>query len=38
MPASSDKPFPAVGVYWIEEADYPAVLKIFDDGSTLPRT
>ena len=38
MPASTDNPLPAVGVYWIEEADYPAVLKIFDDGSTLPRT
>jgi hypothetical protein len=37
MPPSSDKPLPAVGVYWIEEADYPAVLTIFDDGDTMPR-
>ena len=27
---------PAVGVYWIDEADYPAVLKIFDDGQKMP--
>jgi hypothetical protein len=38
MTHSDDKPLPAVGAYWIEEADYPAVLKIFDDGNTLPRT
>ena len=37
MPHSDDKPLPAVGAYWIEEADYPAALKIFDDGNTLPR-
>jgi hypothetical protein len=35
---SSAQPLPAVGAYWIEEADYPAALKIFDDGNTLPRT
>jgi hypothetical protein len=34
----SDKPLPAVGAFWIEEADYPALLKVFDDGNTLPRT
>ncbi len=38
MTYSDDKPLPAVGAYWIEEADYPAALKIFDDGNTLPRT
>jgi hypothetical protein len=38
MPASSDKPLPAVGVFWIEEADYPGALKIFDDGGTFPPT
>jgi len=38
MPHFDEKPLPAVGAYWIEEADYPAALKIFDDGSTLPRT
>ena len=31
-----DKPLPAVGAYWIEEADYPALLKLFDDRNTLP--
>ena len=38
MNFADDKPLPAVGAYWIDEADYPAVLKIFDDGNTLPRT
>ena len=38
MPYSDDKPLPAVGVYWIDEADYPAALNIFDDGIKLPRT
>ncbi len=32
-----DRP-PVVGVYWIEEADYPAVRDIFDDGDKLPLT
>ena len=27
-----DRPPPAVGAYWIKEEDYPALLKIFDDG------
>jgi hypothetical protein len=35
---SEEKPLPAVGVYWIEEADYPAALRLFDDGNTMPRT
>jgi hypothetical protein len=34
---SEEKPLPAVGVFWIEEADYGALLKIFDDGDTMPR-
>jgi hypothetical protein len=34
----NDKPPPAVGVYWISEADYPALLGIFSDGPKLPRT
>ena len=38
MSPSEDSPLPAVGVYWIEEADYPAALAMFDDGDTLPRT
>jgi hypothetical protein len=37
MTDPNDKPLPAVGAYWIEEADYPAVVKILDDGK-MPRT
>ena len=37
MIPSEEKPLPAVGVLWIEEADYSALLKLFDDGDTLPR-
>jgi hypothetical protein len=33
-----DRPPPAVGAYWIEEEDYPALLKIFADGNAMPRT
>jgi hypothetical protein len=29
---------PVVGVYWIDEADYPALRKIFDDGQKMPPT
>jgi hypothetical protein len=29
---------PAVGAYWINEEDYPALLKIFADGNRMPRT
>ena len=36
MPHPDDKPLPAKGVYWIDEADYPKLLKIFDDADTLP--
>lgn len=35
---TDDKPLRAVGVFWIEEADYPAALEFFEDGGTLPRT
>ena len=38
MTHSDDKPLPAIGAYWIDEADYPAALRIFDDGNTLPRS
>ena len=38
MPSSDDDRLPAIGAYWIEEADYPALLKISDDGNTMPRT
>ena len=33
-----DRPPPAVGAYWINEEDYPALLKIFADGNKMPRT
>lgn len=33
----NDSP-PPVGVYWIKEEDYPALLGIFQDGDTLPPT
>jgi hypothetical protein len=33
-----DRPPPAVGVYWIKETDYPALVKIFDDGHRMPST
>ena len=33
-----DRPPPPVGIYWIREDDYPALLRIFDDGHKLPRT
>jgi hypothetical protein len=38
MIPSDEKPLPGVGVFWIEEADYPAALAIFEDRDTLPRT
>lgn len=38
MTAMDDKPHRAIGAYWLEEADYPAVQKIFDDGNKLPRS
>jgi len=33
-----DKPPPAIGVYWINEGDYAALLKIFTDANRMPRT
>ena len=36
MLPSEEKPLPAVGVYWIDEADYLSALKIFDDGASMP--
>ncbi len=38
MTSLEDRPPPAVGVYWIDERDYPALLDIFADGNTMPRT
>jgi len=35
---SDEKPLPAVGAYWLEEADYPAAKQLFEDGDTLPPT
>jgi hypothetical protein len=33
-----DRPLPAVGVYWINEDDYPALRELFADGSKMPPT
>ena len=33
-----ERPPPAVGVYWINEDDYPELLKIFVDSNRMPRT
>jgi hypothetical protein len=38
MSDQDDGPLPAVGAYWIKEADYPALCKIFDDGNKMPRS
>jgi hypothetical protein len=38
MTSHEDRPPPAVGVYWIDEDDYPALLEIFADGHKMPRT
>jgi hypothetical protein len=38
MTDSEGRPPPAVGAYWINEEDYPALLRIFVDGNTMPRT
>ena len=38
MTIKEDAPPPVVGVYWIDEADYPALRNIFDDGDKMPPT
>jgi hypothetical protein len=38
MTNSEDKPPPAVGAYWIDEGDYPVLVRTFADGNTMPRT
>lgn len=38
MSHQDEKPLPGVGVYWIDEADYDAVVAILEDGATLPPT
>jgi hypothetical protein len=34
--SNSDDRLPGVGVYWIKEEDYPALLTIFEDGGKMP--
>ena len=36
MANNEDTQPPAVGVYWIDEEDYHALLRIFDDGNKMP--
>ncbi len=38
MTNDEDRPPPPVGAYWIREEDYPALLRIFDDGARMPPT
>ena len=38
MTTQQDTRPPAVGVYWINEEDYPALQRIFDDGGKMPST
>ena len=38
MTNPEDRPPPAIGVYWTNEDDYPALLRIFTDGDRMPRT
>lgn len=37
MSTTENEPPPAVGVYWINEEDYPTLLSLFADGNKLPR-
>ena len=38
MANSEDKPPPPVGVYWIDENDYAALLTVFEDLTAFPST
>jgi len=38
MTNPEDKPPPAIGVYWTNGDDYPALVKIFADGDRMPPT
>lgn len=38
MSHQDEKPLRGVGVYWIDEADYDAVVAVFEDGATMPPT
>jgi hypothetical protein len=33
-----DRPPPTIGAYWVKEEEYPALLKMFDDGNNMPQT
>ncbi len=36
MTLREDTLLPVVGVYWIDEGDYPALRAIFDDSNKMP--
>ncbi|MDI1342677.1 MAG: hypothetical protein PSV22_01065 [Pseudolabrys sp.] len=36
MSHQDEKPLRGVGVYWIDEADYDAVVAVFEDGAMMP--
>ena len=38
MTINEDARPPVVGVYWIDEVDYPALRRIFEDGDKMPPT
>jgi hypothetical protein len=38
MTDQDDKPLRGVGVYWIDEADYTAVVASLEDGAAMPPT
>jgi hypothetical protein len=38
MTNPEDERPPAIGVYWTNEEDYPALVRIFADGDRMPRT
>jgi hypothetical protein len=38
MSNDNERSPPAVGAYWIDEADYPALLEIFPDAGRMPPT
>ena len=38
MSIKADAPPPAVGVYWIDEADYSTLRDLFEDGNKMPPT
>jgi len=33
-----EKTLPVIGAFWLDEADYPAAIRLFEDGHKLPRT